>query len=372
MTLETRYDGLISSDLYDAQTTDGVLITDLLKEADTFVAQYNTLKNAMLSFMGHETTKAEADVVAQITVKWQRFREFGKPDVRSRTKTDFGVTTAMEGYQTAIEWTDFAEVLGLSASVIRDYIRGVAEGDLSRTYSQMWEQFFEKTSRNVEDILLKRQVVQLPFYNGDGRIPPRVGNKIFSSGHNHYLRAANTGVITAADLHAGVNTLIEHGFDNDVYIFGSQATVDAIMDIGEPDIAKIQVVNRFIPQDAVNINQPGALMSTYVPINPVFNVVGTFGTATIAVAKDVPDGYIGFFSHQGPLSPNNPLQVRLPENKILANLRRVTSALYPFVGSYYQRMQGLSTRQFGNGVAMQWVWSSGSAYQNPVWVYDLF
>jgi hypothetical protein len=373
MAIQTRYDGVISSDLYNAETTDGVLISSLMAEADTLTSAYNNLQNTMVQFMGYRTTKPDADVVTQITAQWSRFREFGKPDVRSRTKYDVAVTTAMEGYQTAIEWTDFAQLLRLPARIIRNHIAAIVEGDLSRTYRQMWEQFFDAVSRNVEDLFLKIAVTQLPFYNGDSRVPPAYGDVTFTAPHNHYLRAASDGVITAADLDTLVNTVAEHGFGNDLYIFGNQATVDAIMAITGDVIAKIQVVNRFIPNDAVNMNQPGALVPTSIPVNSMFTVTGSFkGKANIAVARGVPAGYIGCFSHQGPMSSENPLQVRDPQETLLQGLRRVSDSLLPFVGTYWQHLQGISTRQYGNGAAMQWDWSSGSAYQTPTWTYDHF
>lgn len=373
MATQTNYDGVFSSDLYDKQTTDGVLIIDLWRQANTFVNEYNRTKNTMLSFMGFQTNKAEADMVRQATVKWQRFSEWGKPDVRSRLEYDLAVTTGLEGFQTAIEWTDFAELLGIPARMVTKYVEGVVEGDYSRTNSQLWEQFFDNVSRVVEDIKLKKAVTQLPFYNGDARVPPKAGTKTFSGAHNHYLRTASTGVILAADLDAGVNTLTEHGWDSNVFIFGSQATVDLIMAITGDVIAKIMVMNTYIPGDAVNANQPGALMPTFIPINPMFSVTGSFkGKANIAIVRDCPDNYIGFFSHEGPLSPDNPLQIRVPEEAALANLRRAGDRQYPFVGEYWQRLMGISTRQFGNGVAMQHTWSGGASYQTPTWTYDVF
>ncbi len=373
MAIQTRYDGVWSSDLADAQTTDGVLIVDLWRQANTFVDEYNRIKNTMLQFMGYETTRAEADIVRQANVKWQRFSEWGKPDVRSRLEYDIAVTTGLEGFQTAIEWTDFAELLGIPAQMITTYVSGVVEGDLNRTNQQLWEQFFDNVSRTVEDIKLKKAVTQLPFYNGDARVPPKAGTKTFSGTHNHYLRTATSGAIVAADLDTLVNTVTEHGFNSDIYIFGSQATVDMIMAITGDVIAKIQVMNRFIPTDAVNANQPGALVSTFVQVNPMFAVTGSFkGKANIAIVRDAPDGYIGCFSHEGPLSPANPLQIRLPEEPALRTLRRAGDRQYPFVGEYWQRLMGISTRQFGNGAAMQHTWSSGSAYQVPTWTYDVY
>lgn len=373
MALQTRYEGVISSDLYDAQTTDGVLIMDLLRDTDTLVSAYNQLQNTMTSFMGYETNRPDADMVSQIVVQWGRFREFGKPDGRSRVDYDLAVTTGLEGWQTGIEWTDFAQLLMIPARIVTKWVEGVVERDISNLYQQMWEQFFDNVSRSVFDIRLKKSVTQLSFYNGDARVPPKYGSKVFAGAHNHYLRTAGSGVITAADLDALINTVYEHGYSRDVYLFGSQATIDLIMAIPGDVIAKIQVVNRFIPNDAVNMNQPGALVQASIPVNSMFTVYGSYkGKANIAVARDVPDGYIGCFSHEGPMSDMNPLQVRLPEETALRGLRRVSDSLLPFVGTYFQRIRGVSTRTFGNGAAMQHTWASGAAYQVPTWTYDTF
>lgn len=372
MAIQTRYDGVISSDLYNQETTDGVLITDILREADSLAAEYNQRFNDLVGVMGFVTTQPEADVVSQVTVKWQRFTEFGKPDVRTRSEYDEAVTTAIEGYQTAIEWTDFAQVLLQSAGTLRAYNNGIVEGDIRHLYTQMWEQYYDKNSRTVEDVLLKRSVTQLPFYNGDSRVPPPIGNKTFTSGHNHYLRSATQNVLVVADVDGLLNTVLEHGYGDRPLIFGTQASIDDVFGLGTDYAARIQVMDSIIPRDAVNANQVGALMPTSVQLNSIMQIQGSWrGRAWLGVTNDVPEGYLGAFSVQ-----DNPqeraLQIRLPNQANLRGLMRRGESLYPYVGQYWINLRGVGTRRFGNGAALQYKSWVGGSYDVPSFSYDVF
>lgn len=372
MAIQTRYDGVISSDLYNAETTDGVLITDILREADSLAAEYNRRFNDLVAAMGFVTTRPEADVVSQITVKWQRFTEFGKPDVRTRSEYDEAVTTAIEGYQTAIEWTDFAQVLLNDAGTLRAYSNGVMEGDIRHLYTQMWEQFYDKNSRTVEDVLMRKSVTQLPFYNGDSRVPPPIGNKTFSSAHNHYLRSATQNVLVAADVDGLLNTVLEHGYTDRPIIFGTQATMDDVFALGTDYAARIMVMDPMIPRDAVNANQVGALMPVGREINSIMSVQGVWrGRAWLAVTNDVPEGYLGAFSMQNS-AMERPLQIRLPAQAALRGLQRRGDVQYPFAGQYWINLRGVGTRRFGNGAALQYKSWVGGSYDVPSFSYDVF
>lgn len=373
MALETRYDGIIQGDLLDARTTDGILITDLWRDAENFRAAYNRKTNALLSFMGYQTTSPDADIVRQVRSQWQRGTEFGKPDSRIKVQIDYEVTTGLERFAAGLEWTDFAQLMGITGDIMTDAVGAIFAEDELLLYRQLWEQFFDKDSRTVVDIMKNKSVSQLPFYNGDSRVPPPVGNKSFSSPHNHYMRTASDGVITVADLDAEILNLTEHGFQRQVYIFGSQTTIDEILELGDPYIARIYLRNELIPTDAVNINQQGALLPGSVMANQLFEIVGVYkGRARLAYAQDMPEGYYGIFSHEGPMSPMNPLQVRLHQNPGLRGVMVNQDSHLPFAGRYYQRFRGIGTRQFGNGVAVQWDWSSGTSYQTPTWTYAAF
>lgn len=365
MAIQIRNDGVIQSDLVNAETSDGVRIIDLMREGDSLIAVYNERFNALVEDMGYVTTQPDADRVSQIVVKWQRKNQHGAPDARSRTEYDVAVTTALEAFETPIYWTKWAQVLRARSDIFRAYFRGMLEEHRRRLYQHMWEQFFDNVARTVEDVDSELPVTQLPFYNGDSRTPPPVGGKVFSSGHNHYLRTATEDAIVAADLDNLVNTVTEHGYQDYPIIFGSQTTVDGIMAIGGDVIAKIQVMSPIIPRDAVNANQPGALVPIAVPFSPIMDAVGSFkGKATIAVAQDAPDGYIGAYSMQLDRL-ENPLQFRLPQRADLRGIRRESGELHPFVGEYYSTIRGISTRRFGNGAAMQWADWSGAGYAAP-------
>jgi hypothetical protein len=369
MALETRYDGILQADLATARTTDGFKISDLWAEAEAFRAAYNQRTSTMLAFMGYVVTKPDADIVRQATSQWQRATEFGKPDTRLKINLDMEVTTGLERFAAGLEWTDFSELLGLTGDVLTSAVGSIFTEDQRLTYRQMWEQFFDNAGRSVVDVFRNKSVTQLPFYNGDSRTPPNVGDKTFSGTHNHYLLSATTNAIVVADLDTLLDTVEEHGFNRQLYLFGSRATVKKILAIGEPEIQQFYVqADELLGTDAVNLNQAGAFTPTAKPINSMFTVVGLYDSrARIAIAKNVPDGYIGAFSHEGPLSPNNPLQLRLPQNPDARGVKVNVDSHVPFAGRYYSRFQGIGTRQYGNGAAMQYIHSGSYVVPSFTW-----
>jgi hypothetical protein len=378
MALQTRYDGLISSDIANAETTDGVLIIDLMREADDFMAEYNRYRNAIVSFMGYVTTNPDADRVTQVRTRWMRFSEHGLPDSKTRFEYDIAVTTGIEGFATGTGFTSFArDVVPNSAGLIRRVIRSIAESNQYFRYMNMWKQFFTNVPRNSADILTKATHTVKPFYygTGDNQVPPPVGTKTFSANHNHFLRSATTAVITVADVDTLYRHVVEHGFDSQPIIFGDETAVDQIMALGEAYVAKIYVSNPLIPNDAVNANQAGALSTIGLPMNSLFTVVGVWrGKAYIAIAKDVPAGYLGCTSHEGPLSPDNALQVREPQLPSLRGIRRAGKTDYPFVEMFWEDFVGFGVRQRGNGACMQYVYTGANTdpYVVPTWTEVLF
>jgi len=375
MAVQTVYEGLFSSDFRNAQTSDGVLISTLWKEADTLQADYNRRRQTTASFMGFVTTKPDADIVTQVRAKWMRKSEHGTPDTRLRVQYDLAVQTGLEGFQSAYGYTELAQLIALDSGTIRGAIDAIFEENARFRYVNMWKQFFRSGLRRVVDIVTKATIDVTPFYNGDSAVPPRVGGKVFTAPHNHFMRVATNHTVVSADLTAGFKNVTEHGWDREVYCVGSETTInDKVLPIGAPDIATIQAINPIVGSDAVNANQPGALVNIAVRVGDIdLLVVATFkGKYRIATSPDIPDGYLAFFSHEGPLSPNNSLQIREPSDPQLQGVRRTPNPQVPFVEVYYDDFVGWGVRQRGNGVAMQVDWTGGSAYQDPTWPEDDF
>lgn len=376
MTLETKYFGVISSSFANEQTTDGVLLGDIIRDADNLIAVYNNRAQSYARFLGYITTRPDADKVSQVKAMWGRFSEHGRPSVRTRVKYDIAVSVGIEGYEAILQWTRFSEILGETADAIRGFIAAIVEGNAEFRGTQLLQQFFSKTARTVVDDLTNLSVSQPPFWNNDGSTPPPVGSKTFASTHNHYLASATSGAIVSADLNAHVKHVTEHGFRNLPVIAGNETTVDAMLaGATAGDIAQIYERNRFIPGDAVNANQSGALMTVNADLpdsGGMYKVVGVFkGKAAIATNDEIPDDYYQVFSHEGASSTMNPLQIRLPQNPSLQGLRPRNFATEPLINQTFEDFFGVGTRQRGNGVAVKWNNHSGT-YTNPAWTEDYF
>lgn len=376
MALETKYFGVISSTFINEQTTDGVLFGDIIQDADNLIDVYNNREQAIARFLGYMTNRPDADKVSQVKALWSRFSEHGKPSVRTRVKYDIAVNVAIEGFEAILQWTRFSEIIGNTAPAIRGFIAAIVEENAQFRGTMLWQQFFSKTSRVVVDEITNLAVTQKPFWNNDGSTPPPVGAKTFASSHNHYLWTATTGAIVSADVNAHIRHVTEHGFRNKVYVIANETTMDTLIGGATAgDVAQIYEMSEWIPRDAVNANQPGALITSNSDVpgtGGLFKVVGVFkGKAGLAVNEDIPDNYYGVFSHEGFNSVMNPLQIREPQNPSLRGLRPRNFAVEPLVNQTFEDHFGVGTRQRGNGVAVQWNSHSG-AYANPTWTEDYF
>jgi hypothetical protein len=376
MTLETKYFGVISSTFANEQTSDGVLLGDIISQADNLLAVYNNRQQGLARFLGFVTTKPDADRVSQVKAKWGRFTEHGRPSMRTRAQYDIAVTTALQGYEAILQWTRFSQVLASPAATIRGFIAAIIEENANFRGMALLQQFFASANRSVVDDISNLGVTQTPFWNNDGSIPPPVGGKTFTNTHNHYLYTATSGTITSADLNAHVKHITEHGFRAMPIIAGNETTVDAMLSGATAgDIALIYERSRWIPGDAVNANQTGALMTVNAQMpdsGGLYKIIGVFkGKAAIAVYDELPDDYYQVFSHEGPASMLNPLQVRLSDVPGLQGIRPRNFPTEPLVNQTFEDFFGVGTRQRGNGVAVKWNNHSG-AYADPTWTEDNF
>jgi hypothetical protein len=364
------YDGVISSDLLTKETADGVLLVDLWEEAQTLIDEVNSKRMVMEDFLAYRSNMPEADQVNTSRASWMRRGEHARANAKAQISRDNAVIMAMESFETHLGYTRDAQVLGLSSRYLRSRIRGIIEADARNRYILMLERLFTKGQTLIVDVIndIGVNVDSLYWGTGDNRVPPTRGQHVFAIEHNHFYRSATEDAIVKADLTFGVNHLIEHGYTTNPIILVGEDAIDKVMAIGGTDVVPFQARNRYAPNDDINLANAGILMQISIGINPLVRAVGVFnGTATIMASPELPLGYVFFFSHEGDLSPDNPLQVKEPEIASLRGIRTVQDGRVYFVNTYWERYYSAAVRNPGNGVVMQWAEWDGGAYAAPDW-----
>jgi hypothetical protein len=371
---EFFYEGTIHSDLAQKMTTDGVRVVDLWKEVSTLTALIRKRQLIVEQFMGFVTNKPDGDKVTQATAKWMRRAEHGKADQRTRLKRDITVTVGLEAFESYLGWTRDAEILILDSSGIRAEINAVVEANELFKYNMLFRRVFDNTSFFIVDELSRLRVPQLPFYNGDlteETKPPRNGYKTFDVDHDHFMRTATEDVITAADLDAFWLNLSEHGYTENVVFLTTENTAQLMMEVGSPVVTEFFERDPDIPDDVVNINQEGILVPVAIPVNALWQQVGSYrGRAKICVTDQMPDGYIFGFSHQGVRSRANPLIIRVPNIAALVGMHVHNDPVFPFINVHFDEYYGAGIGQRGNGVVLQVSNWDGGSYNPPEWDDD--
>ncbi len=368
----TYTDGVVSSDILTMETSDGVLLVDLWAEAQTLTEELNGKRLVMEEFLGYRSDMPDADQVNTQTAYWMRRGEHTRADAKALASQDLAVLMGMEAYETHLGYTRDTQVMGLSSSYLRGRIRGILEGDARNRYVAILERLFTKGVKSIVDVLtnIPVQVPSLYFGTGDTRVPPQRGQITFEDEHLHFDRTATEGSIVAADLEEGVKHVMEHGFKANPIILMNELDSSEAMAIGAPRVTPFVGNNRYVPQDDQNLNQEGALMQISIGINPLVRAIGVFDSiATIMVSEEIPQGYIFYFSHQGDLSPENPIQVSEPSGNFahIAGLRLVRDNRVFFLQSYWERYYAVSVRNPGNGFVQQWDNWDAAGYDSPDW-----
>jgi hypothetical protein len=371
--LETFRSGVISSDILLKETADGVKLVELWEEALTLVNELNSKRLVVEDFLAYRSDTPTADVVNSSTSFWMRRGEHARADAKAIIERDLAVTYAMESFEAYLGYTSDAQVMAISSRYLRGRIRSIIEGDARNRYVALLEKFYTAGPRLVVDVITQKPVYVPSFYfgaigDGDTRVPPTRGVYSFAAEHVHFYRSTVEDQITEADLQFGVDAITHHGNLANPIIFCNEDMWPLIEGLGEDVVAVFKGTNRYVPRDDINLNQEGALMQISLGVNPLFRAVGVFnGVATVMLTPEAPLGYVAFFSHQGDLSPENPLQVAEPDIAQLRGMRTIRESLYPFVNTHWERYYTVTVRNPGNGAVMQVSGWDGPDYVSPDW-----
>lgn len=319
-------------------TLDGVNVNELWDEFQASLAEYNAGLDELVASLTFPTT-SESLMVVQGAYEFERYSDYTLPDAQDLQEAQ--VSIPLSAFDLRISYT-VRKLLNSPSSEINARHAEALQADSRLMLKQTLRAALVK-----EGVAGDGGILSKPFYNGDGFVPPVYKMNTFQGTHTHYL-AKESGSL-AQGLTELIDTVVEHGFENNLIMLANRATCK-----------KIQALDEFVKVE-------GSIGSSTTVVGAPMgdNVVGWYDGAVVRREDWMPSDYIFLYSAQGGAnSPLNPIALREPVNETARGLKimRGTNPEYPLADSYYYHEFGVGVRQRGNGAVLQ----IGSTYTSPV------
>lgn len=343
------------------QTVDEVDLNALWDDYQASLAQWNTDRSALVSFLTFNITAVSEQVFqGGDTADFEEATEYGEP-VGARPR----LAGEIMGYP--FKWFDLAGrftwqfLADAPASQVNSFNNLALEADNRLVFLEVMRTLFRNTRRTN-----KEGNTVYPFYSGvAGDDPPDYKMTTFADSHNHFV-TTGTATMDATngppDVEALMNLLAEHGYTSsngyDMVIMVNRAQGDVIRQFrsvanggsGLYDFVPAAGTPSFlIPAETRTV---GA-----APANTLrgMTVIGAYGDATIVQEDYIPAGYLVAFVTGGTDALPNPIAFRQHPTTSLQGLRLVKGRTpdYPLIDSFYARGFGTGVRHRGAGAVMQ-------------------
>lgn len=351
-----RADALIAA-------ADGTDINDFWDEAQAAV----NLRNAQRNRIVDQLTFRVTDMAEKVTVPsggedFEVASEYGLPKaIRTRPGNTFWRGYDFAFFDLAIRYT-WMYIAEADIRDLRAQTNAALEADNRLVFNRVLKTIFNPLNGvGITDESLPVTVYK--FYNGDGEVPPQVGNTTFTGTHNHYV--TTQGLATSATLNpASVDAMQAH-LDHHGYTM--LAGYRKVLWVNAQESAIIRtwrVANGatwdFIPDDTRSgggVYVPDGQGGRYVgaPQGTVPGQIGTYGPWHVVESEYIPAGYLTGVVTGGPDNISNPVGMREHQNPAYRGLKLIPGNRngYPLVESFYQRGLGTGIRHRGAGIVMQ-------------------
>lgn len=351
-----RADALIAA-------ADGTDINDFWDEAQAAV----NLRNAQRNRIVDQLTFRVTDMAEKVTVPsggedFEVASEYGLPKaIRTRPGNTFWRGYDFAFFDLAIRYT-WMYIAEADIRDLRAQTNAALEADNRLVFNRVLKTIFNPLNGvGITDESLPVTVYK--FYNGDGEVPPQVGNTTFTGTHNHYV--TTQGLATSATLNpASVDAMQAH-LDHHGYTM--LAGYRKVLWVNAQESAIIRtwrVANGatwdFIPDDTRSgggVFVPDGSGGRYVgaPQGTVPGQIGTYGPWHVVESEYIPAGYLTGIVTGGPDNISNPVGMREHQNPAYRGLKLIPGNRngYPLVESFYQRGLGTGIRHRGAGIVMQ-------------------
>jgi hypothetical protein len=230
------------------------------------------------------------------------------------------------------------------------------DADVRRIRRDIARAFFTATNNtSYIDRLTDNAVLPIrALLNGDGAsIPYGPNGETFDgSTHTHYL---GTGSMTASNVSALIQTVLEHGATNGIQLWINQAQEAAIRGFTSNFTAYVDP--RIRPASTATVADGALDMS-----NPYDRAIGVFDAAEVHVKPWIPANYL---LATDPTSPQKPLAIRTRTGTLdgPGALQIVAdNEQYPLRAQSMEREYGIAALNRWNGAAL---YISNATYANP-------
>lgn len=342
---------------------DGTDLNDFWDEVQAVVALKNRQRNTLVDALTFRTTEiAEKVTVPSGGEDFERATEFGLPKgVRAAPGNTFWRGYTFDFFDIAVRYT-WMYIAEAGIKELRQTTNEALAGDNRLMFSRVMRCLFNPINESgLTDENLPVTVYK--FYNGDGEVPPPVGNTTFAGSHNHYI--TTFGAVASATLNpAGVEAMKTH-LDHHGYTMLNGYRKVLWVNPQEAAIVRTWRVAGgapwdFIPDDTRTgggVFVPDGSGGRYVgaPQGRVQGQIGTYGPWHVVENEYLPAGYVSGIVTGGPDNISNPIGLREHRNASYRGLKLIPGNRngYPLVESFFQRGIGTGIRHRGAGIIMQ-------------------
>jgi hypothetical protein len=313
---------------------------------------HNSVLSSMMTDLASPTTERAGTSGASSAGRMVKVDEFSRTATQKANKFAT-VAFPLENYQFAIGWTS----LFFNTKTVADMalmVQRVQRADILALQVGMKQAIFGSTNYSTVDELKDGAALGVKrFVNADSDVipvNPITGASFDTSTHTHYDA---TAALTAANLEATVNDVIEHGHGEGVRIYINRAQETVVRALtGFTAYLDTRIVG------ANNVNQTNANLDVTRLDN---RAIGLFAGAEVWTKPWVPANYIFCFSagDQG-----KPLAFRQSEFGTLQGLRLAAELdSHPLHAQYFERQFGFGVKTRTNGAVL---YIAGGAYVDPV------
>jgi hypothetical protein len=319
---------------------------------DADIAAHNALVTQMLSEICEVTTDRQRIYGSSATGEMIEVDEYGRAPTQ-RVQPGSSVGFPLRLYQYSIGWTrKFMETASPADLAMRTqaaesaHLRNIQREIKRAVFLSSNYTFNDHLVDNV-DLAVKR------FVNADSALIPNGPNGETFDGASHtHFTAESTSALTAANLTASIQTVIEHGHGNNVKV--------AICTTNEAAVRALSGFVAYVDPRVVSAST-STVGRVALDVSRLDNrAIGVFSGAEVWVKPWVPAGY--YFSWDSG-SPNKPLAFRQRTATSLQGLRIAAEIDdYPLLAQYMEAEFGIGVWNRTNGACH---YSTSTTYADP-------
>lgn len=337
------------------QTIDGRDLNTIWAEFQQVITLHNSERQRIVDLLTFSVTQPIEDVPIIGGDDFEEASEFGEPK-GIRAGDYFSMGYDFKWYDLAIRYT-WKYLAEASAAQVEGLNNLALEADSRLVFNKVLKAIFNNVNRSTD--IRQNAINVLPFYNGDGTVPPKYKNTTFTGSETHYV-VSGGATVDSGDLDDMEAKLVNKGYGrqagSSLVLLANRAQVATIRNFRVATGASFDFIPAqgqapfLLPANVGGIQgrQPSAQYNG-------MPVAGQYGPWTVIEEDYIPVGYLFGFATGGQAQATNPVGLREHANTGLRGLRLAKGRDndYPLIDSFYNRGFGTGVRHRGAGVVTQ-------------------